>query len=83
MDKTTYLKMNSFRSQLCCCNIPPNHRPVCSLISQQCCHPRVGNDSPRNKGTTGLHVAKDTQNTQLSQQSWVYQAIKELGKAQC
>ena len=30
----------------------------------------------------GLHIAKDTQ-TQPSQHSWVYQAIKELGKAKC
>ena len=61
MDKTTYLKMNSFRNQLRCYNVPPNHRPTRSLISQQRCHPRAGHDSPRNKGTTGLHVAKDTQ----------------------
>ena len=31
----------------------------------------------------GLHIAKDVQNTQPSQQSWVYQAIKELEKADC
>ena len=31
----------------------------------------------------GLHIAKDTQNTQPSQQSWVYQAIRELEKANC
>ena len=30
-----------------------------------------------------LHIAKDIENTQPSQQSWVYQAIKELGKANC
>ena len=29
----------------------------------------------------GLHIAKDVQNTQPSQQSWVYQAIQELEKA--
>ena len=83
MDKMTYLKMNSFRNQLCRYNIPPNHRTACSLISQQRCHPRAGHDSPRNKGTAGLHVAKDTQNTQPIQQSWVYQAIKELEKENC
>ena len=83
MDKMTYLKMKSFHNQLRHCNVPPNHKPTSSLISQQCCHPRVGNDSPRNKGTTGLHVAKDTQNTQTSQQSWVYQAIKDLEKENC
>ena len=60
MDKTTYLKMNSFRNQLRCCNIPPNHRPACSLISQQCFHPRAGHDSRRNKEQAGLHIAKGT-----------------------
>ena len=81
MDKITYLMMKLLHNQLRHCNIPPNHMPACSLISQQRFHPRVGHDSPRNKGTTALHVAKDTQNTQPSQQSWVYQAIKELEKA--
>ena len=33
MDKITYLMMNSFHNQLRRCNIPPNHRPACSLIS--------------------------------------------------
>ena len=63
MGKITYLMKNSIRNQLHRCNVPPNHRPTCSLISQQRCHPRAEHDSPRNKGTTGLHVAKDTQNT--------------------
>ena len=31
----------------------------------------------------GFHIAKDIQNTQPSQQIWVYQAIKELEKADC
>ena len=53
-------------NQLCRCNVPPNHRPACSLISQQHCYPQAGHDSPRNMGTTGLHIAKDTQNTQSS-----------------
>ena len=75
MDKITYLMKKSFRNQLRRCNVPPNHRPACSLISQQRYHPRAGHDSPRNKGIAGLHIAKDTQNTQPSQQSWVYQAI--------
>ena len=69
MDKITYLKMNSFRNQLRRCNIPPNHRPACSLISQQHYHPQAGHDSPRNKGTSMLthsqgytkHTAKPTQ----------------------
>ena len=54
MNKITYLLMNSFRNQLRCCNIPPNHRPACSLVSQQRCHHRAGHDSPRNKGTNRL-----------------------------
>ena len=78
--KITYLMMNSFRNQLRHCNVPPNHRPACSLISHHHCHPRAGHDSPRNKGTVGLHIAKNIQ-TQPSQHNWVYQAIKELEKA--
>ena len=54
MDKITYLMKISFRNQLRHCNVPPNHRPACSLISQQRCHPQAGHDSPRNKGTTRL-----------------------------
>ena len=54
MDKITYLMKKSFYNQLCRCNVPPNHMPACSLISQQRCHPRAGNDSPRNKGTSRL-----------------------------
>ena len=34
---------------------------MCSLISQQHYHPRVGNDFPRNKEQIGLHIAKNTQ----------------------
>ena len=52
--KITYLMKNSFCNQLCRCNVPPNHMPACSLISQQRCHPRAGHDSPRNKGTNRL-----------------------------
>ena len=54
MDKSTYLMNNLIRNQLRCCNVPPNHRPACSLISRQHCHPRVGHDSQRNKGTSRL-----------------------------
>jgi len=63
IDKITYLIKNSFRNKLRRCNVPPNHRPACSLISQQSYHPRVGHDSPRNKEQAWLHIAKDTQNT--------------------
>ena len=81
MVKITYLIKNSSRNQLRRCNVPPNHRPACSLISEWRCQPRAGHDSPRNKEQAGLHIAKDTQNTHPIQQSWVYQAIKELEKA--
>ena len=82
MDKITDLMKTPLRNQLRRCNVPPNHRPACSLISQQCCNPQVGHYSPRNKGTSGLHIDKNIQ-TQPSQHSWVYQAIKELEKANC
>ena len=42
---------NFTRNQLHRCNVPPNHRPACSSISQQRCHPRAGHDSSRTKGT--------------------------------
>ena len=58
--KITYLMKNSTRNQLRRCNVPPNHRPACSLISQQRCHPRAGHDSPRNKEQAGLHITKGT-----------------------
>ena len=63
IDKITYLMKNSFRNQLRRYNVPPNHRLVCSSISQQHYHPRAGHDSPRNKELAGLHIAKGTQNT--------------------
>ena len=63
MVKNTYLIKDSSRNQLRRCNIPPNHRLACSLISQQRCHPQARHDSPRNKEQEGLHIAKDTQNT--------------------
>ena len=37
--KITYLMKNSIRNQLRRCNVPPNHTPACSLISQQHYHP--------------------------------------------
>ena len=63
MDKSTYLMMNSIHNHLCRCNVPPNRRPTCSLISQQHCHPRAGHDSPGIRELAGLHIAKDIQNT--------------------
>ena len=56
----TYLLMKNFtHNQLRRCNVPPNHRPACSSISQQRCHPRAGHDSSRTKGTIAcLYIAK-------------------------
>ena len=54
MHKSTYLMNSSIHNQLRRYNVPPNHRRVCSLISQQHCHPRAGHDSPRNKGTSRI-----------------------------
>ena len=40
-----YVNEEFTRNQLRRCNVPPNHRPACSSISQQRCHPRAGHDS--------------------------------------
>ena len=50
---------SSSRNQLCHCNVPPNHSPMCSLISQQHCHPWDGHDFPRKRKLAGSHIAKD------------------------
>ena len=63
MCKTTYLMETSLRNQLRRCNVPPNHRPACSLISQQRCHPELGMILQGIREQAGLHIAKDTQNT--------------------
>ena len=60
LGKNTYLIENLICNQLRRCNVPPNHRPVCSLVSQQRCHPRAEHDFPRNKELVGLHIAKIT-----------------------
>ena len=80
--KNTYLMKNLSCKQLCRCNVPPNHRPVCSLVSQQNCHPRAGHDYPRNKELSRLTHSQRYTN-QPSQHSWVYHAIRELGKSEC
>ena len=67
--KSTYLIENLFRNQLCRCNVPPNRRPACSLISQQRFHPWDGHDSPRNKELTGLHITKDNNTTRVHSSS--------------
>ena len=66
MVKNTYLIKDLSRNQLRRCNVPPNHRPACSLISQQRYHPQVGHDSPRDKEQASLHIAKDTQKRQAN-----------------
>ena len=71
--KNTYLIKNSSCNQLRHCNVPSNHRPACSLISQQRCHPWAGHDSSKDKGHVGLHIAEG--HNQTNQHRWVYQAI--------
>ena len=67
IDKNIYLGRSSSYNQLCCYNVPPNHRPVCSSITQQHFHHRAGHDSTRSKGKlAGSHVAKDTQLSQAN-----------------
>ena len=65
LGKNTYLIKNLFCNQLRRCNVPPNHSPTCSSISQQRCHPRTGHDSPKNKELTSLHIAKDNNTTRV------------------
>ena len=49
------------RNQLRHCNVPPNHRPACSSISQQRCHPWAGHDSSKDKGQRKLTHSRGTQ----------------------
>ena len=65
LGKNTYLIKNLFPNQLHRCNVPPNHRPACSLISRQRFHPWVGHDSPRIKELTCLQIAKDNNTTRV------------------
>ena len=70
-----YLSSNEApHNQLCPCNFPPNHRPVCSLISQQHCHPQDGHDSPRKRKLAGSHIAKDM--SKLSQAKAMFGFIR-------
>ena len=48
------------RNQLRHCNIPPNHRPACSSISQHTATPELGMIPPRIRVNAGLHIARDT-----------------------
>ena len=81
-DKTTnitYLLDGESRNQLRRCNVPPNHRPACSSISQQRCHPRAGHDSFRIRVNCRLaHSQGDTK--QPNQHRWVSQAFNRQAK---
>ena len=83
MDKITYLMKKSFFNQLRRCNVPPNYRPACSLISQQRCHPQAGHDSPRNKGKSRLtHSQGYTKQSQANTVGFIGPS-RSWGKAQC
>ena len=75
-----YLSSNEAScNQLCRCNVPPNHRPMCSLISQQHHHPRVGHDSPRKKETSRLtHSQRYVKTQSIQSYVWVYQTAKGM-----
>ena len=73
---------NSPRNQLRRCNVPPNHRPACSSISQQHFHPRAGHDSSRNKGQCWLTHSQGFPIRQ-THTLWFYQVVKEIGQAKC
>ena len=78
VDKNTYLEEILSHNQLCRYNIPPNHRPVCSLISQQHFHPRVGHDFLQGSGSTSRLIhSQGCKQTQPSHHSWVSQAVRE------
>ena len=60
LGKNTYFIENLSCNQLRCCNVPPNHRPLFSSISQQHTTPELGMILTRNKGTLAdSHIAKD------------------------
>ena len=66
IDKNTYLVKNSSHNQLRCCNVPPNHRPLCSSISQQHCYPQAGHDSSKDKGQRRLTHSRGVQISQTN-----------------
>ena len=67
INKGTYLILSLSYNQLRRCNVPPNHRPVCSSISQQHYHPQAGHDSTRIKGKLAdSHVTKGIQLHQVN-----------------
>ena len=68
------------RNQLRRCNVPPNHRPACSSISQQHFHPRARHDSSRTKGQCRLTHSQGFPTSQTHTVGF-YQITKELGQA--
>ena len=80
IDKNTYLEKKLSRNQLCHCNVPPNHRPVRSSISQQHCHPRAGHDSHKESGNCNMltHSQRHIKIQPRKNYIWVYQATKEV-----
>ena len=62
------------RNKLRRCNVPPNHRPACSSVSQQRCHPRAGNDSSRTKGQLQAYTQPRGHKT-IGKHRWFYQAV--------
>ena len=63
-------------NQLSDCNVRPNHRPLCSLISQHTTTPEMGMISTSNQGTTGSHIAHIHQNIVKPTYIWVSQTIQ-------
>ena len=60
--KITYLLDGEFiRNQLRRCNVPPNHRPACSSISQHTATPELGMIPPRIRVNAGLHITEGIQ----------------------
>ena len=72
-----------FCNQLRRCNVPPNHRPACSLISQQRCHPGAGHDAPRNKGTSRLTYSQGYIKHSQANTVGFIRPSRSWGKAQC
>ena len=75
MHKITYLIKSFLHNQLRRCNVPPNHRPACSSVSQQRCHPQAGHDSSGVRVNCSLIHSQGAQTT--NQHSWVSQAFNK------
>ena len=60
MDQITYLMKKSICNQLRHYNVPPNHRLVCSSISQHHFHPVNGHDFHKELGNNKLTHSQNT-----------------------